>query len=137
MLDRFPVTAVLPAHNIERARRFYTDVLGLQLTSDPEDELLTFRAGDGTLIALAEAPEDRIPAKYPVVSFSVRGIEKLVTGLKERGASFVPLGAGQYAEDNGPKVPEVANFGPVKAAFLRDSEGNVLALNQVTAPNLT
>ncbi|WP_036726121.1 VOC family protein [Patulibacter minatonensis] len=133
MLDRFPVTAVLPAHDLGRARRFYTEVLGLQATADPEDELQSFRAGDGTLVALAEAPADRVPVAYPVASFAVRGIDELVAGLKERGAGFVPLSSGgAYAGGDEGRDPDVANFGPVKAAFLRDSEGNVLALNQVS-----
>jgi predicted enzyme related to lactoylglutathione lyase len=132
MLYRFPVSAVLPAHDLGRARRFYTEVLGLEATSDPEDELQSFRAGDGTLIALAEAPPERVPASYPVASFTVRGIDDLVAALRDRGAGFVPLASGgTYAESAKQGDPDVANFGPVKAAFLRDSEGNVLALNQL------
>ncbi|MEV4420599.1 VOC family protein [Patulibacter sp. NPDC049589] len=131
MLDRFPVSAVLPVRDAERARRFYRDVLGLVATDEDDADVLTFRAGDGTLIVLAELP-DREPQPHPVVSFAVRGIDALVPALKERGATFVPLSAaGTYAEGRGPRTPDVANFGLVKTAFLRDSEGNVLALNQV------
>lgn len=131
MLDRFPVTAVLPARDVDRARTFYRDVLGLQLVSDPEDDLVVLRAGDGTTIVVAEV--DRDPAPHPVLSFAVQGIDALVPALKERGATFVPLSAaGHYAQ--GPGTPDVANLGIVRAAFLRDSEGNVISLNQTGTP---
>jgi catechol 2,3-dioxygenase-like lactoylglutathione lyase family enzyme len=130
MLDRFPVTAVLPAQDGDRARRFYRDVLGLQLVSEPDEDPIVFRAGDGTTVLLTELP-DRRPADHPVLSFTVRGIEQLVPALKERGATFVPLSArGSYADGPG-RVPDVADLGLVKSAFLRDSEGNVLTLNQL------
>lgn len=129
MLDRFPVTAVLPAADIARARTFYRDVLGLELVSDPEDDPVVLRAGDGTAVLLTEL--DREPAPHPVLSFAVQGIDALVTGLKERGATFVPLSAsGTYADRPGPRTPDVAELGLVRAAFLRDSEGNVIALNE-------
>lgn len=130
MLDRFPVSAVLPAQNADRARAFYRDVLGLELLSDPDDEVLTFRAGSGTTVVLTET-EGRVPVKHPVVHFAVEEIDTLVPALKERGATFVPLSAGGSYAEAGTRTPDVANLGTVKSAFLRDSEGNVLALTQV------
>lgn len=130
MLDRFPVTAVLPARDVERARAFYRDVLGLELVSDPDDDPVVFRAGDGTSVLLTEM--DREPAPHPVLSFAVQGIDELVPALKVKGATFVPLSAsGTYAQGPGKRTPDVAELGLVRAAFLRDSEGNVITLNQM------
>jgi catechol 2,3-dioxygenase-like lactoylglutathione lyase family enzyme len=133
VLDRFPVNPVLPAQNGSRARGFYRDVLGLELLSGPEDDPMMFRAGAGTSIVVSELPE-RVPPPYPVVSFLVTHIEELVEALKARGAEFEPLpGSASFAGEAGARAGVVMDFGAVKSAFLKDSEGNLLALNEVVS----
>ena len=130
MLDRFAVNPILPAQNGDRARAFYRDVLGLELLSGPADDPMMFGAGAGTSIVLSEMP-DRIPPAYPVVSFMVEGIEELVDALEARGATFQPLSPASFAGQEGVPQGVVMDFGPVKSAFLTDSEGNVIALNEI------
>lgn len=132
MLDRCPVNPILPAQDGDRARAFYRDVLGLALASGPTDDPMMFRAGSGTTIVLTEAPE-RIPPPYPVVSFMVTDIAVLVRELTARGAAFQPLVPASFAGQEGVAQGEVMDFGPVKSAFLTDSEGNVLALNEIVS----
>jgi catechol 2,3-dioxygenase-like lactoylglutathione lyase family enzyme len=131
VLDRFSVNPVLPAQDGDRARAFYREVLGLTLVSGPTDDPMLFTAGAGTSIVVTELP-DRTPPPYPVVSFLVEGIEALVEELKARGASFEALpGAASFAGRAGALQGEVTDFGAVKSAWLRDSEGNLLALNEL------
>jgi len=131
VLDRFSVNPILPAQDGDRARAFYRDVLGLQLVSGPNDDPIMFRAGSDTSIVISEIP-DRIPPPYPVVSFTVERIEELVDALKARGATFQPLASSaSFAGQEGSRDGEVMDFGPVKSAFLQDSEGNLLALNEI------
>lgn len=131
MLDRFSVNPILPAQDGDRARAFYRDVLGLELVSGPQDDPMMFRAGSGTIIVLSEMPE-RVPPPYPVVSFMVEHIEQLVDELKARGARFQPLpGSASFAGREGAPHDEVMDFGSVKSAFLKDTEGNLLALNEI------
>lgn len=130
MLDKFYVNPILPAQDGDRARAFYRDVLGLELLSGATDDPMMFRAGSGTSIVLSEMP-DRIPPTYPMVSFMVEGIEELVQALKARGATFKELAPGSFAGQEGVQRGEVMDFGPVKSAMLLDSEGNVLALNEI------
>ena len=134
MLDEFPLNPVLPAQDGQRARAFYRDVLGLRLLSGPDDDPMMFQAGNGTCVVVTEVP-DRVPPPYPVVSFLVRDIDRVVTELAERGAAFEPLPdsaafAGQVGESRG----VIMDFGPVRSAFVRDSEGNLLALNEMVSP---
>jgi catechol 2,3-dioxygenase-like lactoylglutathione lyase family enzyme len=137
VLDRFPVNPVLPAQDGARARAFYRDVLGLQLVSGPHDDPMMFLAGAGTTIVVTELP-DRQPPPYPVVSFLVTGIESLVEELAERGATFEPIpGSESFAGVAGVARGVVTDFGPVKSAFVRDSEGNLLALNEVVGSDPT
>ena len=130
MLNRFPVSPILPAQNGPRARAFYRDVLGLTLLSGPDDDPMMFSAGDGTMIGVTEIRQ-RMPALYPVVSFLVIDIEFVVLGLKARGATFQPPRAGTFAGRKGVRHGEIMDWGPAKSAFVLDTEGNILALNEI------
>ncbi|MDI3212633.1 hypothetical protein [Arthrobacter sp. AL12] len=81
MLNRFYVNPILPAQDGYRARRFYRDVLGVELLTGETDDPMVFGAANGSSIALSEMP-DRVPPPYPVVSFMVTGIEEVLEGLK-------------------------------------------------------
>ena len=131
MLNRFFVNPILPAQDGDRARRFYRDVLGLDLLTGPTDDPMVFGAAGGSRIALSEMP-DRTPPPYPVISFMVTDIEGIVEALKARGATFQPLGPASFAGVPGTAVGDVMDFGPAKSAFLKDSEGNTIALNEFT-----
>ena len=131
MLERFPVNPVLPAQDGDRARAFYRDVLGLTLICGPTDDPMMLTAGAATSIVVTELP-DRTPPPYPVVSFLVEGIEALVEELKACGASFEALpGSASFAGRAGALQGEVTDFGTVKSAWLKDSEGNLPALNEI------
>ena len=107
-------------------------MLGLDLVSGPDDDPIMFLAGGGTAIVITELP-DRIPPPYPVVSFLVTEIEGLVEQLRSRGAGFESLpDASSFAGQVGTRAGDVIDFGPVKTAWLKDSEGNLLALNQIS-----
>ena len=129
MLSRFYVNPILPAQDGDRARRFYRDVLGLELLTGPTDDPMVFGAANGSSIAVSELP-DRVPPPYPIISFMVTGIEEVVEALKSRGATFQPPAPGSFAGVQGRAVGDVMDFGQAKSAFLKDSEGNLIALNE-------
>lgn len=128
-LGDHPLNPILPAQDGDRARAFYREVLGLKLLSEPGQDPMAFDAA-GTMIVLSEMP-DRVPPPYPVVSFLVTGIEELVDELAEAGAEILPLGEGSFAGVEGVPRGRIMDFGPVKSVFVRDSEGNILALNEM------
>ena len=129
MLSRFYVNPILPAQDGDRARTFYRDVLGLDLLSGPADDPMVFGAAGGSTIALSEMA-DRTPPLYPIISFMVTGIEELVSTLKARGATFQPPVPASFAGVEGKIEGDIMDFGTVKSAFLKDPEGNILALNE-------
>jgi catechol 2,3-dioxygenase-like lactoylglutathione lyase family enzyme len=131
MLNRFQVNPILPAQDGDRARKFYRDVLGLDLLTGPTDDPMVFGAASGTSIALTELP-DRVPPTYPMISFMVEDIEALVQELKARGATFQQPAAGSFGGVEGKADGDIMDFGAEKSAFLKDSEGNVIALNEMT-----
>ena len=132
MLASFPLNPILPAQDGARAEAFYRDVLGLQQLSPPGADPMAFGAGNGTMVALSEL-RGREPPAYPVVAFLVQGIEEVVRALEDRGVEFVVPDAASFAGVEGVRRGDVLDFGAVRSTWLRDSEGNVLALNELTA----
>ena len=132
VLASFPLNPILPAQDGPRAEAFYRDVLGLQQLSPPGADPMAFGAGNGSMIVLSEL-RNRKPPPYPVVSFLVEGIDDLVRGLAERGVEFVFPDVESFAGVQGVREGHVVDFGVVRSTWLLDSEGNVLALNQLAA----
>jgi hypothetical protein len=84
------------------------------------------------MVVLSEIRE-RVPPDYPVVAFLVTGIEDLVAGLTARGVAFLDAAPSSFAGMEG-RISgggKIVDYGPVKSTWLRDSEGNVLALNEI------
>jgi hypothetical protein len=133
VLAAFPLNPILPAQDGARAEAFYRDVLGLGQLSPPGADPMAFAAGNGTMIVLSEL-RDREPPSYPVVAFLVERIGDLVDGLAARGVEFVSPDGRSFAGVEGVRDGAVVDFGAVRSTWLRDSEGNLLALNELVAP---
>ena len=132
MLADFPLNPVLPARDRERAEAFYVEKLGLRRMSPPGADPMAFGAGGATMVVLTVIA-GREPPAFPVVAFLVEGIDSLVPDLVERGVEFVTPEDSSFAGVEGEIAGFITDYGAVKSAFLRDSEGNVLALNEIVA----
>lgn len=86
-------------------------------------------AAGGSSLAPSEMP-DRVPSPYPMISFMVTGLEEIVDLLKARDASFQPPVVASFAGLEGAIVGDVMDFGIAESVFLKDPEGNVIALNE-------
>ena len=53
--------------------------------------------------------------------------------LAAKGVEFVPPDSSSFQGVEGTVVNGVIDYGPVKSVWLRDSEGNLLALNEIVA----
>lgn len=60
------------------------------------------------------------------LAFDVKEIENLVKELVSKGVKFE-----DYPEMGTDPQTHVADHGPVKSAWFKDSEGNIIALNQM------
>lgn len=127
MLGESRVAAILPAIDIERAREFYTKKLGLRAADMPmPDDGAAFESGDCTLLYLY-AREGGTKADHTVAGWLVEGLEQTVEELRDRGVVFE-----QY-DMPGLKTDElgIAESGPAKSAWFKDSEGNILAITEL------
>lgn len=125
MLTRSKVFPTVPVVDIARAKTFYGDVLGLSLSAEvPEMGIAIFSAGEGSVIQLYQ----RAPSKadHTLATFEVTAITDVVRALKAKNVLF------EEFEMGGKKmVDSVMEVGNEKAAWFRDSEGNILCLHEL------
>ena len=122
MLNAHPVNAVIPARDLERAKEFYTERLGLS-PSAVMPGVLRYDCGDGTWFALYLSETAGVP-EHTVASWTVENLEAEVRSLKEVGIVF------ENDESNQLTVDPVASLSPPTGAWFKDSEGNTLGLVQ-------
>ena len=71
--------------DLEAAKKFYGETLGLKVGEDPAGLAIT--VGGGTTI-FAYPKEDHEPATFTILNFPVENIDETVDGLTKRGVSF-------------------------------------------------
>lgn len=125
ILSSSPATAVVPVADLDRARTWWVDTLGLRIAHESEAGLI-FEAGNGTKI-LCYVSEGAGTAPNTVVDFHVTDIEGAVDDLVERGVRFERYD-GIDADDRG-----IAEMGPMRCAWVNDPFGNSIALSQLVA----
>ena len=109
------------ANDIQKARKFYGETLGLK-TSEQYGLLSLHLAGDRDTIVYPKP--DHTPATFTVLNFPVEDIDEAVDELVERGVSFERY-EGFEQDEKGIARGE----GPYIAWF-RDPAGNVLSVLQ-------
>ena len=105
--------------DIEAARAFYADTLGLKVTE--ENGMLTLHLA-GERPTLVYPKEDHEPATYTILNFPVDDIDAAVDALMEKGVAF-ELFEGAPQDEKG----IVREHGP-PIAWFRDPAGNVLSV---------
>jgi catechol 2,3-dioxygenase-like lactoylglutathione lyase family enzyme len=123
MLQHFPLYAYLPAKDVARARRFYEGTLGFR----PKQELaggVVYEFGEKTSCFLYPTPNAGTSLASQAF-WQVDDVEREVAELRTRGVTF------ENYDMPGEKSPSgVVTAGGAKAAWFKDSEGNILAIVQ-------
>ena len=131
MLKSAGVATRLPARDLNRARRFYADKLGLE----PDDERpggLLYRCARGEFTLFESTGAS--PGTFTQMAWEVDDIEATVTALKDRGVVFEEIDLPGLRTVDG--IAEISGNYPSKdatgerGAWFRDSEGNMLGIGQ-------
>ncbi|MFD8526763.1 VOC family protein [Streptosporangium canum] len=130
MLEHSHVATRLPARDLDRARAFYAEKLGLEPVEERPGGLL-YRCGGGQFALFAST--GTASGDHTQMAWEVDDIEAVVEELRSRGVVFeeidVPgfrtVGGIAHVEGNYPS----AGTGE-RAAWFRDSEGNLLGIGQ-------
>jgi catechol 2,3-dioxygenase-like lactoylglutathione lyase family enzyme len=133
MLDASDVSARIPAQDLERARAFYADKLGLT-PSEERRGGLRYVCGKGSFSIFESS--GKASGAHTQLAWVVEDIEATMTELRRRGVVFEEYdlpdlktvdGIAQV-EGNYPSEGGVGERG----AWFRDSEGNLLSIGQRT-----
>jgi catechol 2,3-dioxygenase-like lactoylglutathione lyase family enzyme len=125
MLQDAPMYAYLPARDVERARRFYEGSLGLR----PKEEVaggVTYAFAGGTAAFLYPTPNAGT-SRASQAFWQVADVEREVAELEARGVAFERYDdlPGELSRDG-----VILTSGGARAAWFKDSEGNILAIVQ-------
>jgi catechol 2,3-dioxygenase-like lactoylglutathione lyase family enzyme len=110
--------------DLDKAREFYGETLGLKITVlDEENGLLSLDlAGDRSTLVYLQP--DATQASYTILNFPVDDIDEAVEGLTARGVSFERYDGFEQDEKGIARGP-----GP-QIAWFKDPAGNVLSVLQ-------
>jgi catechol 2,3-dioxygenase-like lactoylglutathione lyase family enzyme len=131
MLTDGRVATRIPVQDLDRARRFYADKLGLE-PSEERPGGLRYRCASGEFALFASGGAS--PGTFTQMAWEVDDLRATVAELKERGVVFeeVDLPGLKTVDD----IAEVAGNYPSKGgrgelgAWFRDSEGNLIGVGQ-------
>jgi predicted enzyme related to lactoylglutathione lyase len=127
MLQTCPMYSYIPAKDIARARRFYEDKLGLRAKEETNGGVV-YEFGGGTAAFLYPTPNAGT-SQASQAFWSVQDVDAEIQALKARGVQFE-----RYDDMPGERSAQGAvTAGGAKAAWFKDSEGNIMALIQTLA----
>jgi predicted enzyme related to lactoylglutathione lyase len=122
MLGERNASAVVAVKDMETAKKFYEDVLGLKKTdvSDPSGTM--YKSGDSMVFVYPS--EFAGTNKATALAWGVgEDLDKIIADLKGKGVAF------EHYEMPGMKVEgDVHVMGEMRAAWFKDPDGNILNL---------
>lgn len=124
MLNDGTVTANIPAGDLKRARDFYADKLGLVPSSEIDGAVLIYRTAGGTMFSIYET-QYAGQAGHTIAQWHVDDLEAEVRDLTAKGITFEQYDMPGVEWHDG--VASMEGMG--KAAWFKDSEGNILCLD--------
>lgn len=111
--------------NLERARDFYENILGLEVQGN-EMGLIELHIKNGSRTFIYPKP-DHTPATFTVLNFPVEDIDQAVDELARRGVKFEQYSGDIQTDEKG--IHRSRGNGP-HIAWFKDPAGNILAVLQ-------
>jgi predicted enzyme related to lactoylglutathione lyase len=123
MLKNAPIVPYLPAADIARARKFYEEKVGLVAREEVAGGVI-YECGNGSWVFLYPSGGAGT-SKASQAFWQVDDVEAEVADLRSRGVVFE-----EYDLPGVKTVNGIATGGGARAAWFKDSEGNILAVVQ-------
>jgi catechol 2,3-dioxygenase-like lactoylglutathione lyase family enzyme len=117
------VAVMLPVEDVDRAKQFYEEKLGLEYSGkNMEGSAMFALDGGATLLLLPRPGGSR--AESTAMSWTVEDVAQEVKELENRGVVFEDYDLPEFKT-----VDHIAEFGDFKSAWLLDPDGNVLCVH--------
>jgi predicted enzyme related to lactoylglutathione lyase len=123
IIDSF---ATLPAQDVQRARKFYEQKLGLTPLMVTPDGGAIYQTGANTAFSVFPST-GKASSDHTQISLRVADVTATVSELKKSGVKFEAYDFPGLKTEDG-----IAGTGDDKGAWFKDTEGNLLALIQFT-----
>jgi catechol 2,3-dioxygenase-like lactoylglutathione lyase family enzyme len=117
-------TAVLPVDDARRARRFYTEKLGLPHHGVADDGSELFGTDGGPLLQLMPVSDGK-HSEHTALSFEVTDIERTVRDMEARGVQFQDYDLPDLKTDQ-----HICTTDSEKCAWFMDTEHNILCVHE-------
>ena len=125
MLGKADATPMLAVKDLDRARRFYEEQLGLDAKTAMGGEVLEVRSGD-TVVNVYRS-EFAGTNKATALTFDVDDIDQEVRALRDKGIFFE-----QYDMPRLERQGDIYVAEGMKTAWFKDPDGNILSLFEDT-----
>jgi hypothetical protein len=112
-------TAMIPAKDVIRAKRWYAEKLGLTPVNEMDEMGAGYDFGGTT--AFIYQTQFAGTAQHTILSFPSSDLVADMKALRDKGVVFLDYDMPDLKTDNG-----LATFGDVKNSWCKDSEGNIL-----------
>jgi catechol 2,3-dioxygenase-like lactoylglutathione lyase family enzyme len=106
--------------DIDTARTFYGETLGLKVTDDPMG-FLNLHLGSGATVLIYQK-DDHVPAEYTCLNFPVADIDEAVAWLNERGVTT------KIYQDESTDERGISRGNGPDICWFKDPDGNVLSV---------
>jgi predicted enzyme related to lactoylglutathione lyase len=117
------VAPVLTVEDIERARVFYQEKLGLDYKETVLGGEIAL-SSNGSELLLMEVG-DKQPNEHTTATFEVKDLDKRMQELRNKGIKFEEYDTPEVKTQNG-----ICEMGNERAAWFKDTEGNILCLHE-------
>jgi catechol 2,3-dioxygenase-like lactoylglutathione lyase family enzyme len=121
MLGDYDALATIAVKNLAAARKFYEGKLGFKVVHTEGDQAVTYKSGNSQLLVYQS--QFAGTSKATAATWMVKDVEALVKDLKSKGIAFE-----HYNMPGMTLKGDVHVAGPRKNAWLKDPDGNILAL---------
>ena len=121
MLTNRPAFSGYSTNDIPKAKAFYTDTLGLDVTE--ENGMLTLKFPGGHTVIIYPKGDAHQPATFTVLNIVVDDIDATVDGLTRTGVAFERYGAEAAQDERG-----IARGDGPPIAWFKDPAGNILSV---------
>jgi catechol 2,3-dioxygenase-like lactoylglutathione lyase family enzyme len=121
MLGDNDAIATIPVRDIDVAREFYQNTLGLMTEPSREEGVLSCKSGSTSVLVYES--EYAGTNEATAATWAVDDVDGTVRTLKEKGVSFE-----HYNLPDTTRRGDVHVSGEMKAAWFKDPDGNILAV---------
>ena len=119
MLETKKAFSSFSVNDLQKAKQFYGQTLGLKVKESPEG--LELNAGQQSIFVYPKPNHE--PATFTVLNFQVKDIDAAVDELKQKGVSFEHYDGEMKTDKKG-----IHREGGPTIAWFKDPAGNILSV---------